>query len=80
MPIYEFACHTCQCHFETRVARIGDRPAACPSCGGTNLEKQLSTFAAHTSDGASASRAVSPCEMGQACCAVQGGGCASGMN
>lgn len=80
MPIYEFACKSCQCHFETRVSRVGERPSACPTCGGTELEKELSTFAAHTGGSStSASQAGPACGAGEACCAMNGGGC-GGMN
>lgn len=66
MPIYEFTCRTCQTLFESRVARVGDRPQACPACGSSDLEKVLSTFAAHTSGGGKKSE-VTPCELGEAC-------------
>ena len=46
MPIYEYACDTCRQPFELLV-RGGEQPA-CPSCGGTELEKLLSVPAAHT--------------------------------
>jgi len=42
MPIYEFACKTCGNTFESRVARVGARPDACPSCGGS-VKKLLSS-------------------------------------
>jgi len=40
MPIFDFICAGCHHHFEALV-RSG-APAACPECGGTNLEKQMS--------------------------------------
>ncbi|HXE79449.1 MAG TPA: zinc ribbon domain-containing protein [Vicinamibacterales bacterium] len=43
MPIYEFECRTCERRFETLV-RQAETPA-CPSCGGRDLERALSTFA-----------------------------------
>jgi putative FmdB family regulatory protein len=54
MPLYEYACATCDHRFESLVR--GDRAPECPSCHGTALEKQLSVFAAHAGGGAVASR------------------------
>ena len=44
MPIFEYVCRECRHGFETlvRSAEIVE----CPSCNSTNLEKQLSVFAA----------------------------------
>jgi putative FmdB family regulatory protein len=44
MPIFEYACHDCGQQFETLV-RSGTVPE-CPSCHSTELDKQLSVFAA----------------------------------
>ncbi len=43
MPIFEYACRSCQHRFEA-IVRTGDVPA-CPSCGGGDLEKLISSFA-----------------------------------
>ncbi len=43
MPIFEYVCRECQTSFEAIVSR--DREAACPTCRGRDLEKQLSVFA-----------------------------------
>jgi putative FmdB family regulatory protein len=43
MPIYEYVCKKCRHRFETIVH--GSSKAACPSCGTSRLEKQLSVFA-----------------------------------
>jgi putative FmdB family regulatory protein len=73
MPIYEFACKRCGSSFETRVARVGQRPEGCPSCGSADLEKLMSSFAAHTSSSADAApcaaggNEMSACGMGEAC-------------
>jgi putative FmdB family regulatory protein len=45
MPIYEYVCMTCESHFEELV-RNGDEPD-CPDCGGPDVRRQLSVFAAH---------------------------------
>jgi putative FmdB family regulatory protein len=48
MPIYEYACKSCNNRFETLVR--GSARVECPSCKGTDLEKQLSVFAAGVKD------------------------------
>ena len=47
MPLFEYACTTCDHRFEwlTRGAATPE----CPSCRGTDLEKRQSVFAARTS-------------------------------
>lgn len=47
MPIFDFVCTTCQHAFEALVR--GSTLPACPSCGGTEIEKQLSLPAIKTS-------------------------------
>lgn len=60
MPLYEYACKSCDHHFEVLV-RAGEKPR-CPSCDGAKLEKLFSTFAVNASDGGAASRmAAGPC-------------------
>jgi putative FmdB family regulatory protein len=46
MPLYEYACKSCSSQFEVLV-RASETPE-CPSCQGTDLERRLSVFAAHT--------------------------------
>ena len=46
MPIYEYECSECHSAFEVLVR--GKESAACPSCGGRKLERQLTVQAAHT--------------------------------
>jgi putative FmdB family regulatory protein len=41
MPLYEFRCLGCSREFETLV-RAGAEPS-CPACGGTRLERLIST-------------------------------------
>jgi putative FmdB family regulatory protein len=41
MPLFEYKCRECGHPFEAFVT--ADRPAACPSCGSTNLNKLLSS-------------------------------------
>jgi putative FmdB family regulatory protein len=45
MPLYEYACKSCDREFEALV-RTSQAPQ-CPSCGSTELERLLSVFAAH---------------------------------
>jgi len=44
VPIYEYVCMQCESHFEELV-RNGEEPP-CPDCGGANVRRQLSVFAA----------------------------------
>jgi putative FmdB family regulatory protein len=57
MPIFEFVCQTCQHRFETLV--LNASAPVCPSCQGTQLEKQWSAFGVGSTAGASAD--VGPC-------------------
>jgi putative FmdB family regulatory protein len=50
MPIYEYACPVCSERFEAYVQSWRENPP-CPSCGATEVEKQLSTFAMTGTDG-----------------------------
>jgi len=60
MPLFEYACRSCDREFEALV-RAGQAPE-CPSCGGTDLERRLSVFAAHTNtSGAAQTPAVGAC-------------------
>ena len=43
MPVYEFVCKRCERPFEELV--LGSERVACPSCGASEIEKQLSRFA-----------------------------------
>jgi putative FmdB family regulatory protein len=45
MPIYEYECGACAHRFEALLSRSGEDPPSCPRCGGTRVEKRLSTFA-----------------------------------
>jgi putative FmdB family regulatory protein len=45
MPLYEYACKSCENTFETLV-RSAEVPE-CPACHGTTLERKQSVFAAH---------------------------------
>lgn len=47
MPIFEYQCRQCSKDFEMLVRESS--PPKCPRCGGTDLHKKLSAFAAITS-------------------------------
>ena len=70
MPLYEYVCASCSGKFE-RYVRSFREEVACPACEGTEVEKQLSTFALSGGPGASPSAGG-----GGACCG--GGGCGCG--
>ncbi|MEW6776326.1 MAG: zinc ribbon domain-containing protein [Bdellovibrionota bacterium] len=59
MPIFEYTCEKCKKGFELFLQN-GEK-AACPSCGGTKLEKRFSVFGVGKSEGASFSGAPGPC-------------------
>jgi len=74
MPIFEYICKGCGKKFEAIV--YGSKQSECPACKGTELEQQLSTFAAHGTDKSSGAAPKLPCGMSPGSCG--GGGC--GMN
>jgi len=57
MPLYEYACQTCEKQFEALV-RAGKTPE-CPACHGTALERQFSVFAPRAGSSQSAPEAMS---------------------
>ena len=80
MPMYEYGCLACNSQFD-RLRRMDqdDSEVFCPHCGGEQVERRLSVFAAHTrgatptvAEAAPAPRSHGGC--GNSCC---GGGCAS---
>ena len=44
MPIYEYQCEKCGNHFEQLHKTGATVDVACPICGATEVEKQLSSF------------------------------------
>jgi putative FmdB family regulatory protein len=73
MPIYEYVCMACESHFEELV-RNGAEPD-CPSCGESNVRRQVSVFAAHGTAEQPSFGAGSPGAYGTA---AAGGGCCGG--
>ena len=62
MPLFEYACQTCEHEFEALV-RGHDTPE-CPSCRSQSLERRQSVFAARSSAAASP---ISEIPAGGAC-------------
>lgn len=61
MPIYEYICEADGCEFEHLTQ--GSQTPTCPQCGGTQLRKKFSTFAAKStgSEPVPASGGCCPC-------------------
>ncbi len=74
MPIYEFRCDDCERSFETFVMP-GRSDAECPTCGGANLRRELSVFAARAGDTDGGAPANGPSRSPGGCC---GGSCGCG--
>lgn len=48
MPIYEYACNSCETKFEELIRSDEDaRKLTCPKCGGRKVERRPSVFSAH---------------------------------
>lgn len=41
MPIYDIVCHDCRCGGEV-IAPTASAPLVCPTCGSSNVAKQMS--------------------------------------
>jgi putative FmdB family regulatory protein len=54
MPIFEYKCQNCSLRFEELVLSSKQSEPGCPQCGGADVERLISTFAAKAGgDGAS---------------------------
>jgi putative FmdB family regulatory protein len=49
VPLFDFTCQSCQHTFEALV-RAQDGAPVCPSCGGADLQRHLSTFATSSAE------------------------------
>lgn len=49
MPLRDYTCRSCSTRFEALVKN--GESAACPSCGGAELERHLSAFARPAAEG-----------------------------
>jgi len=65
MPLYEYTCKDCGERFEV-LQRVGEgaESVLCPECGGHEVTKQFSTFAAS----ASGSGGTAPAGCGSGAC------------
>lgn len=78
MPLYEYECRSCHNRFEALQALgASAEELDCPSCGGDELDKLLSTFAAATSlgDRSLGDSAFEGCGAADCCRAPGAGGC-----
>ncbi len=50
MPIYEYRCNNCHRRVSTLVFSPSESTVTCPNCGGTELNRLLSTFSVRKSD------------------------------
>ena len=64
MPLYEYICRKCGKAHELLVASSA-RKVACPDCGSAKMERQFSTFAAHSAG--PKCPAAGSCPSGGAC-------------
>ena len=61
MPIFEFVCKECELIFEELIFGFNTDGVTCPSCGGDQVRKKMSTFASKpANDGGSFSYSSSP--------------------
>lgn len=74
MPIYEYACPTCGQDFEKRLFRTTEK-VDCPSCGGSDVKRRLSSFSVGRS---SPKMAACDTPMSGGCGGCPPGGC--GLN
>ena len=75
MPIYEYACQSCNKKFDQLVRRMsGEHEAKCPECGSTKTSRMLSVFAVGAESGGKASAASSDPMCGR--CGQAPGSCA----
>jgi len=51
MPIYEYSCADCEHVFELVQKMSDPDPETCPSCGGSNVGKMMSSGAFHLKGG-----------------------------
>jgi putative FmdB family regulatory protein len=67
MPLYEYVCASCSGKFE-RYVRAWGEAVSCPTCQGTEVEKQLSTFAFTGPDGGGSASTGGGCGCGRGGC------------
>lgn len=62
MPIYEYICDECETAYE-KLVRSKAEKVSCPKCGSARKTLQLSTFAAHSGNGAAKSATPSAADF-----------------
>jgi putative FmdB family regulatory protein len=78
MPIYEYRCANCDRSFEAFV-RPSDTSAQCPHCNGSQLTREMSTFASRSNSDNSAAVTSAIANSGTSNGGnMTGGGCGSG--
>jgi putative FmdB family regulatory protein len=50
MPLFDYRCRACGREFEALVRPQDTVPPSCPACHGTDLERQLPTFAVSSAE------------------------------
>ena len=50
MPLFDYRCRACGREFEALVRPQDTAPPGCPACHGTDLERQLPTFAVSSAE------------------------------
>lgn len=77
MPIYEYRCEPCEQPFEAFLASSSEQ-AVCPQCGGTELKRLMSTFAASVPGGYKSAQMGGSTPSGEAPAAPKAAGCGGG--
>ncbi|MCP4594632.1 MAG: zinc ribbon domain-containing protein [bacterium] len=63
MPIYEYRCDRCEHEFEELARSMNARAKVkCPECGGTQVNRKQSTFAARSATGVSCALPDGACQ------------------
>gem|GEM_PF-217663 len=79
MPIYEYHCRSCHQEFEQLVRTMCAKvDMICPQCGGKEVERKLSVFAAksaeHSACDSEATRSCASCCDPTTSCPMRSGG------
>lgn len=74
MPLYEYACQSCQQEFELLIR--GDEKPVCPECKSKKLTRLLSVVSGHVTDGSPGSGEMPAAGCGMPQCGM--GGCGMG--
>jgi putative FmdB family regulatory protein len=76
VPIYEYVCTECACHFEQlRPLSQADKTAECPRCHQA-AKRKMSTFACYTTTSGGVPKTI-PGTGGSSCSSCNSGNCSS---